>query len=280
VSTEILDSTNFEVTNLTSRIGVEVKTDVETLLSGRYASCLRELLEQRGVLVFREINLNDDQQKAFTRTLGELSLQAGKEFMNISLDKAVNDFYAEYQKATFFWHIDMMYWEVPQLASLLTARVLSKTGGDTEFANTYASWEDLPEEDRQEYQGLRVMHSPEAAHMMYDPEPSLAHLDQWRRTTPSCAHPLVWTHRSGRKSLLIGATANYVLNKSPEESRYLLTKLRDWATQPSYVYRHKWRVGDLVIWDNTGTMHRALPYPADSGRLMRRTALKGEEAIA
>jgi alpha-ketoglutarate-dependent taurine dioxygenase len=60
----------------------------------------------------------------------------------------------------------------------------------------------------------------------------------------------------------------------------LLTRLRDWATQPQFVYRHKWTIGDLVMWDNTGTLHRAMPYPWDSGRLMHRTALAGEEAFA
>lgn len=269
----------FQVSHLTPRIGSEIRTNAATLLSGTYAKELRRLLEERGVLVFRELSLNDEQQRAFTVTLGELALQAGKEFMNISLDKALNGYIADYQRGTFFWHIDMLYWKVPQLASLLTARVLSKTGGDTEFANTYAAWEDLPDADKRECDYLRVMHSPEAAHGMSDPEATLAQLEQWRRTTPSCEHPLVWTHRSGRKSLLIGATAYYVIGKTPEESRYLFTKLRDWATQAAYVYRHQWKVGDLLIWDNTGTMHRALPYPADSGRLMRRTALKGEEAI-
>jgi len=90
---------------------------------------------------------------------------------------------------------------------------------------------------------------------------------------------LVWTHQSGRKSLLLGATSDYVLGVSVEESRALLARLRDWATQPQYVYRHEWQPGDLLIWDNTGTMHRVLPYAVDSGRLMHRTILAGEEPL-
>src|SRR3546814_7357706 len=81
----------------------------------------------------------------------------------------------------------------------------------------------------------------------------------WQRS-PSKECPLVWTHKSGRKSLLLGATADYVVGWSAEKSRALLAQLRDWATQPQYVYRHEWQVGDLLIWANTGTMHRALPY--------------------
>ena len=100
----------------------------------------------------------------------------------------------------------------------------------------------------------------------------------WQKSpTKSC--PIVWTHQSGRKSLLLGATADYVIGYAVEESRALLARLRDWATQPQYVYRHEWQVGDLIIWDNTGTMHRAMPYAVDSGRLMHRTILAGEEPL-
>ena len=79
---------------------------------------------------------------------------------------------------------------------------------------------------------------------------------------------------------MLGVTAAYVVGMSWEDSSELLCKLRDHATQPEFVYRHEWRVGDLVMWDNTGTMHRALPYPHDSGRMMHRTKLQGEEAFA
>ncbi len=92
--------------------------------------------------------------------------------------------------------------------------------------------------------------------------------------------PLVWKHRSGRKSLVVGCTAHYVLGMGIEEGSALLTRLRDWATKPQFVYRHEWTVGDLVMWDNTGTLHRAMPYALDSGRMMHRTKLEGEEPFA
>jgi alpha-ketoglutarate-dependent taurine dioxygenase len=273
-------STEFETIDLTPRIGTEIRASVETLLGGNYAGRIRELLERRGALVFRELNFTDEQQKAFTLTLGDLMLQREKEFINISLDKRQNPELAGYLKGTFYWHIDMMNYEVPNLATLLSARKLSEVGGETEFANTYAAWEDLPEDEKRQYRGLRVMHSLEASQLMTTPEPSLAELEGWRTHVPSKIQPLVWKHRSGRESLVIGATALYVVDKTPEESRHILTRLRDWATRPQFVYHHEWKLGDLVIWDNTGTMHRALPYPLDSDRLMRRTVLKGEEAVA
>jgi alpha-ketoglutarate-dependent taurine dioxygenase len=92
--------------------------------------------------------------------------------------------------------------------------------------------------------------------------------------------PLVWTHRSGRKSLVIGNTAVNVLGMHPLEGIELLTWLRDWATDERFAYSHSWSIGDAVLWDNTGTLHRARPYPQGSGRSMRRTKLAGEEPFA
>jgi alpha-ketoglutarate-dependent taurine dioxygenase len=270
-----------ETVDLTPRIGTEIRIDPAALLSGRHAAAIRRLLEQRGVLVVRGANFDDEQQRASTRTLGEPMTQSDRgEVMSISMDRSVNQAVADYQRGTIFWHIDMMNSKVPNLASILTPRVLSQVGGQTEFANTYAAWEDLPEADKAQYDGLTVVHSLEASQRMTTPEPSLEELETWRGRHPSQQQPLVWTHRSGRKSLVLGASADYVVGKSPEESAHILTELRDWATRPQFVYRHEWRIGDLLIWDNTGTMHRVEPYPMDSGRHLRRTAIQGEEPVA
>ena len=123
-----------------------------------------------------------------------------------------------------------------------------------------------------------MVHSAERSQYYVRPEMSYDELTFWQKS-PTKACPMVWTHQSGRKSLLLGATADYVIGLPVEESRALLARLRDWATQPQYVYRHQWQPGDLLIWDNTGTMHRVLEYPVDSGRLMHRTILAGEEPL-
>jgi len=166
----------------------------------------------------------------------------------------------------------------PYLGTMLRPVKLADEGGQTEFCNTYAAYDDLPDEEKEAYENLRVVHSMERSLWFVYPEPSYEQVQAWQQVpTKSC--PLVWTHQSGRKSLLLGATADYVEGMSPEESRKLLVRLREWATQPKFVYRHEWQAGDLVIWSNTGTMHRALPYAADSGRLMIRTTLAGEESL-
>ena len=159
----------------------------------------------------------------------------------------------------------------------LPSKVLPATGGgDTEFCNTYAACDDLTDEDKHDLEDLRVMHSTWNTLLYYDPEPSIKTLRRMMAIGDR-ELPLVWTHRSGRKSLVLGCTAHHVMDMDFRKSAELLVRLRDWATQPQFVYRHRWSVGDLVIWDNTGTMHRAMPYDQDSGRLLNRTKLDGEE---
>ncbi|AFC50191.1 TauD/TfdA dioxygenase family protein [Mycobacterium intracellulare] len=273
-----LSTTRLDVIDCTPLIGSEIKTDLDTLLSGREAEAIRAILEQRGVVFFRGLQISDEQQVTIAKTLGSIVQNEGEGgIYKISLDTNVNQ-RAEYLKGSLFWHFDGSLQPYPNLATLLRAMKLSDSGGQTEFCNTYAAYEELPEADKETIAGLRVVHSAERSQYYVRPEMSYEEIAFWQKSpTKSC--PMVWTHRSGRKSLLLGATADYVIDLPVEESRALLARLRDWATQPRYVYRHEWRLGDLLMWDNTGTMHRALPYAADSGRLMHRTVLAGEEPL-
>jgi alpha-ketoglutarate-dependent taurine dioxygenase len=264
--------------NLTARIGTEIQTDVATLLSGKLSGEIRALLEQRGVIAIREINLSDDQQVSFTKTMGTIIEAAQGSVTKITMDPTEND-KAGYLRGAFFWHIDGTMQQVPVLASIMSSRRLSPVGGQTEFSNTYAAYDDLPEHEKIALDKVRVVHALEATQRYVYPEPSYEMLQGWQRYDDN-ELPLVWKHRSGRKSLVIGSTASHVVGMERRKSAALLCRLREWATQPQYVYRHEWKIGDLVIWDNTGTMHRALDYPLDSGRMMHRTTLQGEEAFA
>lgn len=274
----------FEVTDVTPKIGSRVATDKESLLEGSRAQEIREILERRGVIVFPEINLTDEEQIAFTHTLGTFAHEEGEgaggkdAVYPITMDERINPI-ASYLKGAFYWHIDGTMSDRPILASIMSGRRIAPTGGETEFCNTYAAWDDLPEDEKQQLQCLKVDHALWRSQLYWHPEPTYELFRKWmargRKTLP-----LVWKHRSGRESLVLGATALQVVGMDIAESEALLVRLRDWATQPQYVYRHTWKVGDMVIWDNTGTMHRALPYDHDSGRLMHRTKLEGEEAFA
>jgi alpha-ketoglutarate-dependent taurine dioxygenase len=270
---------SLNIRDITPRIATEIRADKKTLLSGEHATKIRELLEQRGVLVFPQIDFSDDEQIVFTQTLGTFAPEIrGEKIYKVSLDTKVNEL-ADYLKGSLYWHIDGTMNSTPILASLLSSRVLSPTGGDTEFCNTYAAYDDLPDAEKQQLDGLKVMHSAWNTLFYYEPEPSIETLRGMMRIGDR-ELPLVWNHRSGRKSLVIGATARHVVDMDFKKSAELLVQLRDWATQPQFVYRHKWTVGDLVIWDNTGTMHRATPYDPHCGRLLHRTKLEGEEAFA
>ena len=122
------------------------------------------------------------------------------------------------------------------------------------------------------------MHTIEASQRLHNPDPTPEEVELWRRR-PAKEHPLVWTHRSGRKSLVLGATADHVAGMDLDEGRALLADLLDRATTPDRVYRHEWTLGDVVIWDNRGVLHRACPYDPTSPRDMHRTTFAGDEPI-
>ena len=262
------------------KIGTRILNSKEELLDGSLGAELRALLEQRGVLVFPTINFTNEEQIAFTKTLGTFAPErAGgdEEITKITLDARENPMAAEYLKGSLYWHIDGTRNDVPILASLLSCKVPSPKGtGNTGFCNTYAAWDELPEDKKAEIADLRVLHAPWASMFYYEAEPSLAKL-KGMQAIGEQELPLVWTHKSGRKSLVLGCTAHSVLGVSAAKSAEYIHGLREWATSEEFSYSHEWSVGDLVIWDNTGTMHRAEAYDPECGRMMHRTKLEGEE---
>ena len=271
-------------TKLGSNIGVEVHLGVDELLSDGVAAELMTLLEQHGVLVMRDLHLDDDTQRAVAHALGEVemipTLTGDKdEIFLVSLDPQKTAT-AEYLKGTFYWHIDGATDDIPTKATMLSCRAVAGTGGGgTEFASTYAAYDALDDDTKARYRDLKVIHSLEAAQRLTTPDPTDEEVAIWRMR-PSKTQPLVWTHNDGRRSLVAGATAQEVVSVDPDESRAILDEVMDQITDPRFCYRHEWTVGDFVIWDNRGTMHRALPYTADSGREMHRCTLVGDEAFA
>jgi alpha-ketoglutarate-dependent taurine dioxygenase len=253
--------------------------DVADLLVDDVIAQCREALKWRGVLLIRGAHFDDDAQVEFSRKFGGAGgVPGGKELSTISMDKKVNKL-AEYLKGAFNWHLDDTTSDVPSRATMLTGRRLSTEGGGTEFANTYAAYENLPAHERKRYDGLRVVHSFEAAQLKVNPNPTDEELASWR-TAPTHESSLVWKRRDGRRSLVIGATADHIVGVPADESRELLDELLAWATQARFCYVHDWSVGDAVLWDNTAVLHRALPYDLTSDRMLRRTHIKGQEAWA
>lgn len=268
---------------LTPYTGTEIKISRDDLLSGDHAHEIREYIRQRGVLIIRDAHLDDNELRDFTRTLGELRLGSTKKEGDEGLQKVTNDVkenpeYAYYFFGSQLWHMDGTYDEVPPFASILTPRVMAKTGGDTLFTSTYAAYEDLSDEDKEFFGQLKVIHSMQAALFPARRNCTPEEFAHWC-TYPNRAHPLVWHHKSGRKSLVLSTSASHIVGMDPTDSHDLLERLMAHATQDKYVYRHKWRMGDILIWDNTGTMHRVLPFDEESGRRMHRYTLNGEEPV-
>ena len=265
-------------------IGSRILNSKQDLLSGAVAGEIRELLEQRGVLVFPEIKFTHDEQIAFTKTLGtfapEMTDKEGEEKVHaITVNEKLNPGGAAYLKGSLFWHIDGTMNERPILASLLQCEKPSPKGtGNTGFANTYAAYEALPEDKKAEFSQYRVRHGAWNTLFYYDPEPEQELLERMQGIG-DVELPLVWNHKSGRTSLVIGNTAHEIVGKNHFDSARILNWLRNWATQERFTYSHEWSIGDLVIWDNTGTMHRAEWYDATGDRMMVRTKLEGEEGI-
>ena len=266
--------------NIKPKIGARILNTKEELLSGDLAEDLRDLIEQRGGLVFPQVNFTDEEQIAFTRTLGNYAPEnKDGSVSKITLDVKENPSSAEYLKGSLYWHIDGTRNEVPIFASLLSCKVPSPKGtGNTGFANTYAAYDDLTDAQKAEYEDLRVILAPWASLFYYEPEPSLAKLEGMQGIGEK-ELPLVWTHKSGRKSLVLGCTAHHVVGVDHVRSARIIHGLREWATSEPFSYSHEWSVGDCVMWDNTGTMHRAEWYDPDCGRMMHRTKLEGEEAF-
>ena len=262
-------------------IGTRILNTKEELLDGQLGPALKELLQERGILIFPQINFTDQEQIAFTKTMGTFASEVrdGEEEVihKITLDEKENPTSAAFLRGSLYWHIDGTMNKVPILASLLSCKKPSPKGtGNTGFANTYAAYEALPEERKAEIDNLRVNHGAWASLFYYSPEPSMKMLDIMQGIGEQ-ELPLVWTHQSGRKSLVLGNTAINVVGMSPKDSQRTLHGLREWATGEEFTHSHEWTAGDLVIWDNTGTMHRAEPYDATCGRMMHRTKLQGEE---
>ncbi|MBL7501639.1 TauD/TfdA family dioxygenase [Frankia sp. CNm7] len=273
------------VTPVSRGIGVEIAgRSGPELATPQVAAEVREYLDEYGVVIYREARIGDADLVALSRMLGEVIVapmggeEGFPEVSAISLDPARSTL-AAYRAGTFYWHIDGANDLVPQKATLLTALEVATEGGDTEFANLYAAYEALSAQERATLAELRVVHSFAATQRLSNPDAPAKMRAAWDKV-PSREHPLVWTRRSGRKSLLVGATADHVVGLAAEESRALLDRLLAWATQREFSLRHRWRHGDLVVWDNTGILHRAQPYTAASRRLMHRTTLVGEEAVA
>jgi len=248
-------------------------------------------INRYAIVAFHGQKLTDDQQVAFARHFGPIQASAQKarhtgikhrlassEIADISnLDGDSNVLEANSKRrldwlANRLWHTDASFRAVPGALSMLYAHVVPDEGGDTEFADLRAAYDALPRKTQEQIEGLIAEHSiwhSRAKLGGYTPT------EEEKKLRPPARHPVVRRHPgSGRTALYIASHASHIIGWPVEEGRALLRELLDFATQPRFVYRHKWRLGDLVIWDNRCTMHRARPFDTTKVRDLRRVTTR------
>ena len=185
-----------ETVNISPRIGAEIKVDAATLLSGACSSEIRKLLNERGVILVREANLDDEELLAFARTLGEIQGSGTGDIFKVTLNEEENP-HNRYLYRTVDWHMDRMDSDLPPLGSMLTPRILPAAGGETEFTNTYAAFEDLPEAEQRWLETLEVVHTVDSHFGEDSPFSADEQREGYGNQAPR-THPLVWHHRTGR----------------------------------------------------------------------------------
>ncbi len=253
-------------------------------------------MDRYAVLVFRDQTIDDEQQLAFTRSLGDIehaigtSLRAPDElrlpttFADVSnLDRHQQVFARDDRRRLFglgnrLWHSDSSFKVVPAKYSLLHARSVPSRGGNTEFAYMVAAYDTLDAETRAEVEDLVCEHSQIFSRQQLG---FTDFTDEERARFAPVRQRLVRAHPvTARRSLYLSSHAGGIVGWPVPEARSFLRDLVEHATQRQLVYAHAWRVGDLVMWDNRQTMHRARPFPLHEPRDMRRTTLVGDGPTA
>ena len=277
------------VTKSGAACGAEIDFDLAQNIDDATFHEIERAFHDNIVVVFRNQHLTNESHIEFSRLFGELEIHIVKKYLlpdfpEILLISNIRDERGEHiglADAGFTWHSDTSYRRRPSRCSLLYAKEVPQRDGrplgDTVFANTIAAYEALPEDMKRRLAGLRAIHRYSARRRVADsPRPKLSReqLDE----TPDVAHPIVRTHPyNGRKSLYVTAGECIGIENMPDdEAVELIADLDAHCVRPEFLYRHKWQVGDLLMWDNTSAMHLAIcDYALPERRLMHRTTVIG-----
>ena len=242
---------------------------------------IRAGMDEHAVLVFHDQPLTDEEHLAFAQRLdGELHTRTGSraigksrlgneaigDISNLGMDGEImqgGDRRRMYGLGNRLWHTDASFQDPPGRYSMLSAKVVPAVGADTEFADMRAAYDALPTRTKTRIEGLRAHHSIAHSRQVLGFEFSAEEHDILK----GAIHPLVRViPRSNRRALYVASHASRIVDWPVPEGRLLLLELMEHATRPEFVFRHRWRVGDLVIWDNRCTMHRATPFEDETVR--------------
>jgi alpha-ketoglutarate-dependent taurine dioxygenase len=279
---------SFPIEPIAPQIGAYIHISARDILKDGVPAELMAALNKYNLIVFPELHLDDDAFLKLTDELGDMQQQAvtadgsaasEKGIFRIALDRD-DKTQLDFIRGNDYWHMDGMSYDVPGKATLLKCESAPSEGGDTGFANLFAAYDALPKAERQRLANLRVVHCLASVGRKMYANPTADDFARWDAVFPEREHPLIWQQKDGRASLLIGSTATRIVGMNADEGEALLQDLLGWCTQDRFAYRHRWRAGDLVIFNNPGLLHRSYPYTEAARRVMHRTTLKGIEAIA
>jgi taurine dioxygenase len=275
-----------EVVPVAEALGAEIRGVDLTDVSAAALKAIHEAWLKHVVLLFRNQSLTDDQLADFSRHFGALDLAPPMEttqgpthpeiliVSNVKLDgKAIGTL----GDGEAIWHSDMNYMEAPPTGSLLYSLEVPPSGGDTGFCNMYKALETLPADLRRRIEGRSIKHDSSTNSGGYLRQGSKPVSDV--RDCPGAVHPMVCTHpESGRKALFIGRRRYaYIMGLPLDESEKLLDEIWAHATKPEFTWHHKWRTGDVLMWDNRCAMHRRDAFDPATRRVMHRTQIKGSK---
>ncbi len=278
-----------DVHPLTGAIAAEIRgVDLSQPLDGATVAAIRAAWLEHQVVLFRDQNLTDANLVAFSRHFGNLDTVPGWEpfspdghpevliISNVQEDGTTIGVLGDGEAA---WHTDMSYIDLPPPASVLYSLEVPETGGDTSFMSMYAALDALPGDLRSEIEDLVLNHdsSHDSAGNLRSNHSGIGDVS----TAPGARHPIVRAHpETGRPALFLGRRLHaWVVGAPIDESEALLDRIWAHCEGGDFVYRHKWQVGDLLMWDNRCTMHRREPFDAGARRVMHRTQLKGAEPV-
>ena len=280
---------NPAITKSGAACGAEIACDLAQDIDEATFREIEHAFHDNIVVFFRRQNLSNERHIEFSRRFGEPEIHIVKKYLlpdspEILLISNIRDDRGEHiglADAGFTWHSDTSYRRRPSRCSLLYAKEVPQRGGrpigDTVFANTVAAYEALPESMKKLLARLKAVHRYSARRRVAaSPRPKLTR--QQVEETPDIAHPIVRTHPyTGRKSLYVTAGECIGIDGMPDdEALDLIAELDSHCVRPEFLYRHKWQVGDLLMWDNTSSMHLAIcDYALPERRLMHRTTVIG-----
>ena len=252
---------------------------------------VEEAWHRHAVLVFPEQHLSDAEHIVFTRRFGRLERGLTRRsdapprnrlgrMSNIAKDGSVVDeehIQARFQRGNREWHSDSSYKRVGAKASILAAHEVPAEGGETEWADMRAAWDALDAERQGWLADKIAVHSYRFSHAWHGGLEILSEDDL--DGLPPVQHPLLRIHpATGRKSLFVGRHASHIVGEDLDTSRQLLRDLTDDACRPPRTWGHRWRPGDIAIWDNRCVLHRGRPWPAGQARVMARSTVAGDDA--